>query len=355
MMKNSKFNLTKALFITLILLPEISHLAMATSMSEARQGALDFGNIYKNSASTVITEENKQNTPGYTTDNPEQTKYYSGADMSADIENKIATSDEGKLMTQSLPNRPKVEVSLDDPFLNYARQIETTPQTADEVINMFVGNYEQCAPIDIAATDSETRTCDFYEEREGGSCLVNQIVEVEAIYNYECNKTRNSRDKTCTKTPTLTCLAFNNNCSTAQIFTVTNGNGIYSYPNLSINIPRQGGSCTTLTKTMTFTIFDVSQISQFTFTNISYDDYASVKVNGTYLYNDVPATIPRGCERGRTWGASPNINVIPYLVNGNNQIEVRVLVGGMGQVYSSFVVQQKCCTSWQENWGEVCP
>jgi len=177
---------------------------MATSMSEARQGALDFGNIYKNSASTVITEENKKNTPGYTTDNPEQTKYYSGADMSADIENKIATSDEGKLMTQSLPNRPKVEVSLDDPFLNYARQIETTPQTADEVINMFVGNYEQCAPIDIAATDSETRTCDFYEEREGGSCLVNQIVEVKAAHDYQCGKTRNARDKVCNKTLQLT-------------------------------------------------------------------------------------------------------------------------------------------------------
>ena len=199
-------------FVILMLIP--FSLAHSTTMSEARQGALDFGTVYKDSASTVINEQNKTSTPGYTTDNPDQTKYYSGANMSGDIDDKVANSDEGKLMTQSLPKRPKVEVSLDDPFLQSARNIETNPQTADEVIAMFTGNYEQCTPIDIVATDVETRTCDFYEERDGGSCLVDQIVEVEAIHDYQCNKTRNARDKVCDRilqvTVTATALSESN-------------------------------------------------------------------------------------------------------------------------------------------------
>lgn len=341
-----KFNL---LFVIFISLP--ASFANSTSMSEARKSALDFGNVYKNSAGTIINEDNKKNTPGYTTDNPDQTKYYSGSDMSGDINNKIANSDEGKLFTQGLPNRPKVEVSLDDPFLNSAGQIEQNP---DEVIAMFTGTYGQCTPVEVTVTDVETRTCDFYEERDGGSCLVDQVVEVEASHDYQCNKTRNSQDKVCNKTLGLTCLAFNNDCSTAQIFSITDGNGIYSYPNLNVGIPWSGGGCSLYTKTMNFTIYDVSQITQFTFTHISYDDYASVKINGHYLFNNIPSSYD-WCERGTVFNSNFNTDVKPYLINGNNQIEVRALVSGLGFASADFVVKQRCCSNWQENWEEVCP
>jgi len=42
-----------------------------------RQAGLDFGSNYKNSGSLVVNSQNQVNTPGFTTDNPKQTKYYS--------------------------------------------------------------------------------------------------------------------------------------------------------------------------------------------------------------------------------------------------------------------------------------
>ncbi len=345
-MENSKFNLAKALFITLILLPAIAH---STSMSEARQGALDFGKVYKDSGSSVITDANKTNTPGYTTDNPEQTKYYSGADMSGDINDKVANSDEGKLMTQSLPNRPKVEVSLDDPFLNSARKIETTPQTADEVIAMFTGTYEQCAPIDIVATDVETRTCDFYEERDGGSCLVDQIVEVEAIHNYQCSQTRNTRDKTCNKTLNLSCE------ESSYVFPPTTHNSLpgFSYSNFSLKYQtpnRMGQNCGGYNYYLRFNLHSVDQVEEFRFLWGQADDRTMIYINGNLVHN-YPSS---GCELGRAYYAAPNIDLKPYLIAGNNELNVRIIVGGRGEGAGEFRLKYKECSKVVEDWQEVC-
>ena len=102
---------------SLLILTTSYFVANASTMEDVRQDALNFGTSYKSSASTVITDQNKRNTPGYTTDNPDQTKYYSGGSMSDDALSKIQTSEEGKLMTQGIPNRPQISISPNDDFL----------------------------------------------------------------------------------------------------------------------------------------------------------------------------------------------------------------------------------------------
>ncbi len=318
-------------------------------MSEARQGALDFGNIYKDSAATVVNTQNKTDTPGYTTDNPEQTKYYSGADMSGDIDNQVANSDAGKLMTQDLPNRPKVEVSLDDPFLTTARQIETTPQTPDEVIAMFTGTYEQCTPIIPTTTDTETRTCDFYEERDGGSCLVDQIVEVEAIHNYQCNKTRNARDKFCNKTLSLTCEGY------SYVLPHITHNSIpgFSYNNFSLKYitpNRMGQNCGGYNYYLRFNLHSVDQVEEFKFLWGQADDRTMVYINGNLVHN-YPSS---GCELGRTYYSAPNIDLKPYLRAGNNELNVRIIVGGRGEGRGEFRLKYRECSKVVEDWQEVC-
>ncbi len=342
-MKKSNLSLIVLMFIPF-------SLAHSTTMSEARQGALDFGTVYKNSASTVITEQNKTSTPGYTTDNPDQTKYYSGTNMSGDIDDKVANSDEGKLMTQSLPKRPKVEVSLDDPFLQSARNIETNPQTADEVIAMFTGNYEQCTPIAITATDVETRTCDFYEERDGGSCLVNQVVEVEAIHDYQCNKIRNFRDKTCNKTLNLSCE------ESSYAFPPTTHNSLpgFSYSDFSLRYRtpnRMGQNCGGYNYYLRFNLNSVDQVEEFKFLWGQADDRTMIYINGNLVHN-YPSS---GCELFRTYHAAPNIDLKPYLRAGNNELNVRIIVGGLGEGTGEFRLKYKECSKVVETWQEVCP
>ncbi len=342
-MKESK------IFISTFLVLISMSFAHATTMSQARQGALDFGNIYKDSGSSIITETNKNNTPGYTTDNPDQTKYYSGANMNDDAINKVANSDEGKLMTQSLPNRPKVEVSLDDPFLQSARNIETKPDTANEVIAMFTGNYEQCVPVNTTATDIETRTCDFYEERNGGSCLVNQVVEVEAIHDYQCNKTRNSKDKICNKTLSLTCE------ESSYAFPPTTHNSIpgFSYNNfiLKYYTPRRmGQNCGGYNYYLRFNLHSVDQVEEFRFLWGQADDRTLIYVNGNSVHN-YPSS---GCELFRNYHSAPNIDLKPYLRVGSNELNVRIIVGGLGEGNGEFSLKYKECSKVAETWQEVC-
>jgi len=356
-MKNFKSNLFNPcnLFLTILLSIAVPIPATyATTMSEARQGALDFGNIYKDSADTIITEDNKQITPGYTTDNPEQTKYYSGADMSGDIDNQVANSDAGKLFTEDLPNRPKVEVNLDDPFLTSAREIEANPQTAQqnigETIAMFTGTYEQCAPIDIIATDTETRTCDFYEERDGGSCLVDQIVEVEAIHNYQCNKTRNARDKFCDKTLSLTCEGY------SYVLPHITHNSIpgFSYSNFSLKYTtpnRMGQRCGGYYYYLRFDLYSIDQIEEFKFLWGQADDRTLIYVNNNLVHN-YPNS---GCERGGTSYLAPNLDLKPYLRVGSNELTIRIIVGGLGEGRGEFRLKYKECSKIVENWQEICP
>ena len=342
-MKKSNLSLVVLMFIPF-------SLAHSTTMNEARQGALDFGTIYKNSASTVITEQNKTSTPGYTTDNPDQTKYYSGANMSGDIDDKVANSDEGKLMTQSLPKRPKVEVSLSDPFLQSARNIETKPDAANEVIAMFTGNYQQCTPVNITATDVETRTCDFYEERDGGSCLVNQVVEVEAIHDYQCNKIRNARDKTCNKILSLTCE------ESSYAFPPTTHNSLpgFSYSDFSLKYRtpnRMGQNCGGYNYYLRFNLNSVDQVEEFKFLWGQADDRTQIIINGNSVHN-YPSS---GCELGRTYYSAPNIDLKPYLIAGNNELNVRIIVGGLGEGTGEFRLKYKECSKVVETWQEVCP
>ena len=100
-------------------------------------------------------------------------------------------------MSNGLVSRPKMTISPNDSFLDSSRAIEGNP---DQVVAMLTGTYGECKPLTYTSTDSEIRTCDEYEERVGGTCVVGQEVEVEARHSYQCNKTLNYTNKNCTKT-----------------------------------------------------------------------------------------------------------------------------------------------------------
>ncbi|MBM5783013.1 MAG: conjugal transfer protein TraN, partial [Pelagibacterales bacterium] len=275
--------------------------AKATTMEETRKQALDFGTSYKNSAATVITESNKKNTPGYTTDNPDQVKYYDGGNMSDDALTKTQTSEEGKLMTEGLPNRPQVSISPGDDWLSSSQAIEGNP---DEVVAMLTGTYGECKPIEHTKTETEVKTCDEYEETD---CI-----------------------------------------DGAKLVSVSGADTSWSFPTLQQNISWRGGSgCSKYFVNTTINIKDVSKIDVFTLNSISWDDVVRIRINGTTVFQngDVDA---RRCERGTVFGSSPNTNLKPYLQNGANTIELKLGVAGMGfasAVYTlSYNNTRKCQT-----------
>ena len=275
----------------LTILSIIPLLAFADAISDARQSALDFGATYKDSATSVITAQNKSNTPGYTTDNPEQTKYYSGGSTDADAQAKIQSSSEGDLMSNGLPNRPQMTINPNDSFLSSSKAIEGNP---DEVVAMLTGTYGECKPLTLTKTENALRTCDKYIEP---NCV-----------------------------------------DGAKLVSVSGTETSFNYPIITASIPSQGGSgCAQHHLYTTIDLKDVSKINSFYLTRLGWDDSVKVTINGSVIYSN-GSFFSRGCERSTEFWISPNIDLKPYLVQGVNTIDLLVGISGGGFVSAQYTI-----------------
>lgn len=266
--------------------------AFADAISDARQSALDFGTTYKDFAASTINTQNKSSVPGYTTDNPEQTKYYDGVSTDADAQAKIQSSSEGDLMSNGLVNRPKMTINPNDDFLNSSRAIEGNP---DEVVAMLTGTYGECKPLLFTKTENDIRTCDKYVEPNcvEGSKLVSVSGGPETSFNY---------------------------------------------PYIQTDISwRGGGGCSKYSATTNINIKDPSSIQSFQLISVGWDDVIRIKINGNVIFQDGDPDWG-WCERGRVFGSSPNVDLKPYLINGDNKIELEVGIAGMGFASAKYVI-----------------
>ena len=264
--------------------------AFADAISDARQSALDFGAAY--SAGSTINAQNKTTVPGYTTDNPDQTKYYGGASTDGDAQAKIKSSSEGDLMNNGLPNRPQVTINQNDEFLGVSKAITGNP---DEVVAMLTGTYGECKPLTFTKTETELRTCDKYVEPNctNGSEIVTAVSGAETSFNY---------------------------------------------PIITASIPSQGGSgCAQHHLYTKIEIKDISKINSLYLTRLGWDDSVKVTINGSVIYSN-GSFFSRGCERSTEFWIKPNIDLKPYLVQGTNTIDLLVGISGGGFVSAQYTI-----------------
>lgn len=266
--------------------------AFADAISDARQSALDFGATYKDSATSTITAQNKSTVPGYTTDNPEQTKYYGGGSTDADAQAKIKSSSEGDLMSNGLPNRPQMTINPNDSFLNTGKAIEGNP---DQIVAMLTGTYGECKPLTLTKTENALRTCDKYIEP---NCV-----------------------------------------DGAKLVSVSGGSQTtFSYPYIMVDFPAsRGGRCTKYYANTTVYIKDKSAITSFRLLTAGGDDVTQIKLNGSVVFQD--GDVNAGyCERGRYSSFAPNTDLAPYLINGDNKIEMILGVADWGSGNAKYLI-----------------
>ncbi len=265
--------------------------SFALTTEEARKQAMDFGGGFSNSASMVVNEQNKISTPGYTTDNPDQTKYFNGGNAEEASQEMLKNSDEGKFMSQSLPKRPQVVISPNDSFLNTSKAIENNP---NEVIAMLTGTYAECKPITYSRIEHEIRTCDEYDEPD---CM--------------------DGDK---------------------ILSVSGAETTFNYPTIETSLSwRGGGGCSKYYSTTDININKLSAIEGFVLQSVEWDDVIQIKLNGKIIFENGNINSGR-CERSTIFGVSPNVDLKPYLIEGNNKIELALGVSGMGFATARYVV-----------------
>jgi len=285
--------------VILIIFLLITKLALANNLEEARKQALDFGSTFKDSPNKTINQTNKINSPGYVTDNPKEAKYYADPQMQNDSEIEIKNSPQGKLLSEDLGKRLKINLNLNDEFLKSSQAIQGNP---DEVVAMLTGNYQECKPVEIKRTQNEIKICDEYEETD---CVDGK-----------------------------------------KLVTISGDFASWNFPYLVVDISRRGGgSCTKYYANTFLNIVDVSKIQDFMLQYLRWDDIIQIKINDNivYGYGNINA---RFCEYAVDFQTSPNINLKPYLKNGQNKIELVLGVAGMGNATAKYYLNyqnQKIC------------
>lgn len=155
---------------------------------------------------------------------------------------------------------------------------------------------------------------------------------------------------------------------------------VYNYPDLTVGTIADNywpGACQEYSRNTTFDVKDINMIREFRITQVGFDDYLQIKVNGSQVYNGpkggwkLEIARERGfwgqkqidtgngiysCELVTNWSFNVNIDIKPYLRVGRNTIETKVFVAGHGEGWMKIKASQYCCNRWEgDRWESDCP
>lgn len=250
----------------------------------------------------------------------------------------------------------------------------------EKIIN---GDYKDCKP-DIKQVKSESiKSCNEYYDLKYNSCGANQVVEIDPDYVYDCVKTREIKEKTCyDEVVSLRCEK-GEECDAGGIVPESFESDMkfdIAYPEITIGTICNTcwhGKCKEFDKTVKFQIKNKKMMKEFSLIDFGYDDYMRITLNGHQIYigpdaGDRLEVVHRNgygqvrigegrtaqCERWTDWrpymiGGVPK-DLLPYLKEGENEMQIRVIVQGKGHGWIKIRAKQHCCKKWIEEREEIC-
>lgn len=135
--------------------------------------------------------------------------------------------------------------------------------------------------------------------------------------------------------------------------------------------------------TFGFDVVNAAGINSFKLLQVDWADYVLITLNGHIIFqapgvNGVlemsthPDHYRRADNGERFYGvnigagdfvsantrryhtSSPHIEVRQFLQNGRNTLNIRLVYGNGGKIWTQFYYTEKVCRSWQETWDEQC-
>ena len=128
------------------------------------------------------------------------------------------------------------------------------------------------------------------------------------------------------------------------------------------------GHCKIFDLSTSIMLRNITEIEEFRLIDLGFDDYLLLSINDHIVYvgpdggNKLEIVgrnlVNNGhgnnaCERGSDRHYKQNIDLIPYLKEGKNEIFMRLVVGGKGEVWIK-IKASRYCASWKEEWREEC-
>ena len=271
-----------------------------------------------------------------------------------------------------------------NPINNQAYLDKVLSFAKNNEFNFLSGSTSNCQPIEENITTSTQETCDQYYDLKTSSCFPKQIVEIDPEYKYSCNKIREEKLKICREEIVSITCKDSHECDLGGIergsvdsdMKFEFSNGVLTIGTIADNY--WGGSCATYDRTTTFKITNKDKIKDFFLFKVGFDDYMQITLNGHLIYvgpdggNKLEVVTRQsgfwhhnyqvvnngsgdsGCERGTNWTREPNVDLRPYLKEGENILKTRVIVAGWGEGRLQIRAKQNCCSKWEIKREEKC-
>ena len=229
------------------------------------------------------------------------------------------------------------------------------------------------------------------------SCTYGRVVKVDTDYNYQCTVSSGKVNTyTCNRTLNINCTnpTTADGCDTGgivpgsaeadmQLLFQPVGGGTYGilYGVLSDNY--WNGYVKAFDRKLTFSIANKSEITQFQLVQVAYNAAVQIKINGTRIFaplggnrlevcyrsydyqeytywdqaicwTETDYCIGGQCPHDSTVNAFPNIDLRPYLQNGQNTVEMRTIVVGAGNGALLIHARMACPKVCTEEWDNGC-
>ena len=308
------------------------------------------------------------------------------------------------LVTKGATQRPDVSLTEGEKLIDHTRNISGDPsETLDKYKWIYKLNpdgsigeipAELCKeePKEIT-TIKKDETCFQYTGVEAFLCESVLKVTVDPNFNYSCLETKYQKStEKCSKKLSMRCEALPN-CTTKGVQAGTpegdmqvslsklNEQGLHqltfggkgdNYWNYGALVGKQ------IDRQLVLNIVGKERLEVFTMTRVEYDDWLLVTVNnnvvyssagakirfklvndptthmGTVVREDNPSSILGRPERKTSWKRSPNVDIRPYLVEGQNIINARIIYGGGGEAAMLFQTHMFCEPNCTETWDDQC-
>ena len=273
------------------------------------------------------------------------------------------------------------------------------------------GKYTDCSMAgDKQFFSQYTYNCDIHRDYEDLPCSTGLKVSVKPDYIYSCKQKRVVSNSECKRSLQVRCTSINPHCSAwgltmdnVQADLAINYNPDNNLLKIGLDKIRQWSSgnqqCKIFDRQVKFKISQLQKVTEFTFIDRHYDDYVWIKLNGMQIGSIGPLTeatelavhcltldqkykliksepsdalgkCPEGtvakaylgtnrahpqgfyqsCELSTNWHDVMNIDLKPYLQEGENILWIRTIVGGGGEFWGHLRVKQQCCDQWVEEW-----
>jgi conjugal transfer mating pair stabilization protein TraN len=268
--------------------------------------------------------------PGFSSSNPPQTGHYrSGLAIEDQARQELPEHEIGREVNEAAYNRPRYRLTPEEP--EFARERE-----AQIGGNALTQNYSGCQSFSHGANDQgyTPAFCHAVALSPLPTCQRRRVPDCPADAECELAMDVQSIDSD---------MSWN-----------------YRYPVLTLGTVSNNywsGSCATFDRSTRFNIDDPALVKEFRLTEVGFDDWQLIEVNGHLI-----AVGPRGgdrleveagrvrhsatqtgnCELSRSWRYGVNVDIRPYLRAGSNTIRMKVVVSGEGEGFMRFVVKRYC-------------